>query len=175
VPVWEAYGRQMGPFGRCVCRMEAMCTGLEPYGSQIPPFGRRMAPYGSRICHYGSHMHKTGAASSVWESYGTVWELPVTCEDHMRAVCTACVLCAPYWRQMVPYGSHMHCVGTMQAPCAPRWSHVWSCMAPKWGPYGSGVHRIAYRSHMARPGRSCCCACTFRLGHPTSRKVRFLM
>jgi hypothetical protein len=95
VPVWEPYGRQMGPFGRCVCHMEALCTGLEPCESQIPPFGRRMAPYGSRICHYGSHMHQTGAAGTVWESDGTMWEPHVTYEDHMRAVCTVWVLSAP--------------------------------------------------------------------------------
>jgi hypothetical protein len=143
VPVWEPYGRQMGPFGRCVCRMEAMCTGLEPYGSQIPPFGRRMAPCGSHICQYGSHMHKTGAASAAWESDGTMWELPVTYEDHMRAVCTVWVLCAPYWRQMVPYalfGGHVGAMCTMLEPCVPYGSHVgarWCHLGGKWHHMGA--------------------------------------
>jgi hypothetical protein len=113
-----------------------------------------------------SLMHQTRATGTVWESDGTIWKPHVTYEDHMRAVCAVWGLGAPYRRQMVPYGSHMHSVGTMLEPCAPCWHHVhhagamcamWepcgsqmvpfgrqlspdgSCVAPKWGPYGSGM------------------------------------
>jgi hypothetical protein len=53
----------------------------------------------------------------------------------MRAVCTVWVLCAPYWRQLVPYGSRMHCVWIMPEPCTPCWSHVgarWCHIGGEW-------------------------------------------
>jgi hypothetical protein len=74
----------------------------------------------------------------------------------MRAVCTAWVLCAPYWRQMVPGGYHVHCMCTMREPCAPCGSHVchmvamWEPDGRKMAPYGSciGSHMVAIWEHM---------------------------
>jgi hypothetical protein len=65
-----------------------------------------------------------------------MWEPHVMYEDHLRAGCTVWVLCAPYWRQMVPYGGHMHRVGTMSEPCEPCWSPVYH-MGVMWEPDGA--------------------------------------
>jgi hypothetical protein len=72
MPEWEPYGAiaLWGPFGMCVCCMEAMYTGLEPYGSQIAPLiwesiWELLVPYGSCVF--------------------VIWEL---CVCHMGVVCT---------------------------------------------------------------------------------------
>jgi hypothetical protein len=86
--IWEADGA-----------IWEMCV---PYGSQVHWIGAILEPDSTSLKEDGtireSHMplrepqHKTGAASAVWESDGTMWEPPVTYEDHMRAVCTVWVL-----------------------------------------------------------------------------------